>query len=140
MRGWIRFSIGFLLGLLLTGAGFFLAGIGHGTYAPLVCNTGLIGFFLPPLSLFIAPFQWGLYLVLIPALPSSRWRTFWIVAVILIHLLPGIWLATDDPAFARAMKSHQTELLIYVGLLAVPLAVLVFLGLKGTETRLRNDD
>src|SRR5258706_4965813 len=130
MSGWTRFAIGFFRGVLLTGGGFFLAGAGHGTYAPLICNTGLIGFVFLPLSLFAAPPLWGLYLVLIPALTSSRWRTFWIVIVIITHLGTGVWVANDDPAFARVMSSHQTELLIYLITLLATLAVLVFLGLR----------
>lgn len=134
MSSWIRFSIGFFLGFLLTGIGFALGGVGHGTYAPLICSTGPVGFLFPPFSLFAAPFLWGLYLVLIPALEYSRWRTVWIAVVIAGHLMPGVWLATNDPAFARAMNQHQPELLIYGVILLVTFAVLGFLGLRGTNT------
>ena len=139
MNGWIRFSIGFFLGLLLIGAGFVLAGVGHGTYAPLVCNTGLVGFVFLPFSLFVAPFQWGFYLAFIPSLSSSRWRTVCIVIVILTHLIPGVWLAMTDPAFSRAMNSDQMELLIYAAILLTTLAVLVVFGMRGTATTTSND-
>lgn len=135
MTAVVRFFIGFLLGLLLTGAGFSLAGIGHGTYAPLVCNAGVLGFIFLPFTLFIAQFQWGLYLVLIPAVSSSKWRTFWIVVVIIVHLVPGAWLAAQDPAFARAMNQNQPELLIYTALLLLTLSTLVAIGLRGKPSR-----
>lgn len=127
--------MGFVLGLFLAGAGFMLAGIGHGTYAPMVCSAGVLAFIFLPLSIFLPPFQWGLYLVLIPAIESSRWRTVWVVVVILGHLIPGIWLASGDPAFARAMNQNQAALLIYVGLLMLTLTVLVVMGLRGRPSR-----
>lgn len=139
MNGWARFLIGFVLGLLLTGAGFVLAGVGHGTYAPLICNTGLVGFVFLPFSLFAAPFQWGFYLAFIPFLSSSRWRTVCIVVVILTDLIPGLWLAMTDTAFSRAMNSDQTELLIYGTILLTTLVVLVLHGIRGTATTTSND-
>ncbi len=135
MTAIVRFFIGFLLGVLLTGAGFVLARIGHGTYAPMVCNTGPLGFIFPPFALFAAPFQWGLYLVLIPAVTSSKWRTFWIVVVIIGHLVPGAWLAAQDPAFARAMNRDQVDLLVYALLLALTLSTLVIMGLRGIASK-----
>jgi hypothetical protein len=131
----VRFLIGFLLGLFLTGTGFSLAGIGHGTYAPMICNVGVLGLIFLPLILFLAPFQWGLYFVLIPAITSSRWRTLCIVAVIITHLVPGYWVAATDPAFARAMNQDLSALLVYSVSLLVTLATFVFIGLRGTNRR-----
>ena len=129
----LRFVIGFLLGLILTGIGLVLSRIGHGTYAPMICNVGVLGFIFLPFILFLAPFQWGLYLLLIPEVTSSKWRTFWVVAVILFHLVPGWWMASTDPAFARAMNQDTGSLLLYSVLLLVTVAVFVFVGLRGTN-------
>ena len=131
----VRFLIGFLLGLILTVTGFGLAGIGHGTYAPMICNVGVLGLLFLPLILFLAPFQWGLYFLLIPAITSSRWRTFCIVAVIITHLVPGFWVASTDPAFARAMNQDVSALVVYSVSLLVTLATFAFTGLRGTAHR-----
>ncbi len=135
MSGKGRFFIGFVLGLFLMGSGFLLAGIGHGTYAPLICNAGVLGFMFPPFTLFLPPFQWGLYLALIPGIDSSRWRTFWVAIVIVAHLVPGVWVATEDEAFARAMNQDSVTLFIYSALLVITLAVLAFMGVQGTRSQ-----
>ena len=135
MPGSVRFFIGFLLGILLTGVGFALAGIGHGTYAALVCSAGILGFIFLPFSLFLAPFEWGLYLLLIPTISSPRWRLFCVAAVIASHLVPGLWLATTDAAFARAMNQDAVTLLVYTVLLLLTLTVLTLVGLRGARSQ-----
>jgi hypothetical protein len=55
---------GFVLGLVLSGLSVVLAGIGHGTYAPMLANLSVF-LFIPvvgiPLAVFGVPFLWAFY-------------------------------------------------------------------------------
>ncbi len=97
----MRFFIGLLLGIILTAQALAFAGVGHGSYAPLIWVASIIGF-VPVVGLFAGPFLWALYFLVIPSLGSSRSKTLVLSLILSIHLIPGFWIASQDPALARA--------------------------------------
>jgi hypothetical protein len=112
----IRAAIGFALGLMLGALAFQLSGAGHGTYAPMVANVSILAF-IPVLGILIAvfgaPLLWSFYFVLIPRIGSQARRLVALSLVTVLHLIPGLWLAFKDPAFARALQSHAGIVLAY---------------------------
>src|SRR6266568_3927293 len=105
----LRFFIGLLLGVILTVQALGFAGVGHGSYAPLICVASIIGF-VPILGLVAGPFLWALYFLIIPNLDTSRSKTILLCLILLLHLLPGFWIASQDPALSRA---NQSSVLIF---------------------------
>ena len=97
----MRLFIGLLLGIILTAQALAFAGVGHGSYAPLIWVASIIGF-VPVVGLFAGPFLWALYFLVIPGLGSSRSKTLVLSLILSIHLIPGFWIASQDPALARA--------------------------------------
>ena len=101
----IRATIGFLFGLALGAIAFLLAGIGHGTYVPMIASVSVLAF-IPVLgvliALFGAPFLWAAYFILIPAILSRVKRTVALALVAIFHLIPPLWFAFKDSAFDRA--------------------------------------
>ena len=97
----MRLFIGLLLGIILTAQALAFAGVGHGSYAPLIWVASIIGF-VPVVGLFAGPFLWALYFLGIPSLGSSRSKTLVLSLILSIHLIPGFWIASQDPALARA--------------------------------------
>jgi len=103
----LRFFIGLLLGIILTGQAVMFAGVGHGSYAPLVCVASVIAL-VPILALPAGPLLWALYFLVIPNLGSGRSKTFVLSLILFLHLAPGFWLASEDPALARANLNSLT--------------------------------
>jgi hypothetical protein len=99
-----RFFVGLCFGIILAFESVVLTGAGHGTYAPLVFTSSLLAF-VPVLGLFTGPPLWAIYFVLIPNLDEIKTRLIVLSTVMLAHLIPGFWLAAEDPAFARADKT-----------------------------------
>ena len=97
----MRLFIGLLLGIILTAQALAFAGVGHGSYAPLIWVASIIGF-VPVVGLFAGPFLWALYFLVIPGLGSSRSKTLVLSLILSIHLIPGFWIASQEPALARA--------------------------------------
>ncbi len=105
MSAKIRFVLGFLIGLILTACAFLLAGAGHGTYAPLVAAASFLAF-VPILGIFGTPFLWAIYYAVIPAIDSRLRRVFVLAFIVLLHLVPAVSLAFEDPAFNRQLEQH----------------------------------
>jgi hypothetical protein len=116
-----RFFLGLLFGVVVTGEAIFLAGVGHGTYAPLALATS-ITFLVPILSLVAGPLLWALYFFLIPKMHGGK-ITLALLTVLLFHLIPGLWLAFEDPAFADA---DSGGLLIFCASFLAAIAFLLY--------------
>lgn len=133
MQTHIRASVGFLLGLGLALIGFLLAGIGHGTYAPMIANVSVL-IFIPVIGVFIAvfgpPFLWAFYFFWIPSIVSRARRSVALASVALLHLIPALWFAFGDSAFKRALQ-HEERILLAHGLaLTFAIAYLAFVSAK----------
>src|SRR5207244_13266242 len=100
----VRFFIGLLLGIILTGQALMFAGVGHGSYAPLIFVASIPGL-IPLLGLFAGPLLWALYFLIVPNLDTSRSKVVAISLISLLHLLPGLWIASQDPALSRSSLS-----------------------------------
>ena len=96
-----RFFLGLLFGTVLTAEAFAFAGAGHGSYAPLffVASVAALS---PLLAIVAGPLLWAIYFLFIPNLETARKQTVTLLAVSLLHVIPGSWLAFEDPAFARS--------------------------------------
>lgn len=123
-----RVTVGFLFGCVLSALALFLTGAGHGTYAPLALNSS-VRMFLPGigvvLALGAAPLLWGAYYGLIPAIHQLKIRVVVTLAVCLIHIVPGAWLAWTDPAFHGAFQLMRLYLLAYLFIAAITVIGLV---------------
>ena len=122
----MRFFIGLLLGIILTAQALVFAGVGHGSYAPLICVVSIVGF-IPVLGLFAGPLLWALYFLIIPNLDTSRSKTILICLILLFHLLPGFWIASQDPALARASLLSLT---IFGLLFLATVGLLLFFSIR----------
>jgi hypothetical protein len=118
-----RFLLGLGWGVVLTVEAFALAGVGHGTYGPLVVTASVAGP-IPVLGLTAGPLIWGFYFVLIPNLERSWSQMAALSFVFVAHVGAGIWLAYEDPAFARA---DSTLLLVFGITLLATIGCLLFL-------------
>lgn len=105
----LRFFIGLFLGVVLSIQALGFAGVGHGTYAPLVF-TASVAAIIPVLGLFAGPLLWAFYFLRIPNLQRSWSQIAAFSLVLLAHFGPGFWLAYEDPAFARA---DSAQLLVF---------------------------
>ena len=99
-----RFFLGLLLGTVLTAQAVAFAGVGHGSYAPLIFVASVTAL-LPILAIVGGPLLWAIYFLVIPNLETARKQTVALLAVSLLHVIPGSWLALEDPAFARSDSS-----------------------------------
>jgi hypothetical protein len=124
VSGKLRFLLGFSLGLILLVTAFPPMAIGHGTYASLVFSASLLGL-SPVIGFFAPPFLWGAYFVAIRLIESSRIRTLMISLIVILHLAPGAWIASKDPAFARAMNQDYGWLANFFGSLMITIAEFV---------------
>ncbi|HMH45909.1 MAG TPA: hypothetical protein VK557_20645 [Pyrinomonadaceae bacterium] len=95
-----RFWLGFFFGVVLTVEGIALAGVGHGSYAPLAFASTVFAFF-PPAALVAGSLLWALYFLVVPSLDRAWQRITAVLLVIGIHATPSFWVALEDPAFAR---------------------------------------
>src|SRR5260370_39469098 len=95
-RKMLRFFVGLLLGVVLTIQALGFAGVGHGTYAPLVF-TASVAALIPILGLFAGPLLWAFYFLLIPNLERSWSQTVGWFLVLLAHFVPDFWVAYDAP-------------------------------------------
>ena len=134
MKTPFRAAVGFLLGLILGALAFLLSGIGHGTYAPMVANVSVLAF-IPFLGVVVAffgvPFLWSFYFILIPRIGSQPRRLVALGLVSVLHLVPGLWLAFEDPKFARALQYDSGILLAYgVALVLTMLCLALFSSMQ----------
>jgi len=128
----LRFFIGLLFGVVLTLEGLGFAGVGHGTYAPLVFAASVAAL-LPILGLFAGPLLWALYFLLIPDLDRLRNRAIALLLVLLIHVFPFLWVAHGDPAFARA---DSADLLIFAISVLLTIGSLLFFCIRRSAARI----
>lgn len=126
----MRLVVGILLGITLTLEALFLAGAGHGTYAPWIFAASLAAL-VPILNLFAAVVLWGLYFLLIPNLERVPSKLGALLIVAIAHLLPGCLLAYEDPAFARA---SLVTLSVFFATLLGAFILLVAFSLKQKES------
>ena len=135
----LRFALGFSLGLIMSVCALFLSGAGHGTYAPMIANVSLLAL-IPGFGFLLAivgtPFLWAIYLVVIPEMDSSPARILACALVALLHVVAGIWLASEDSAFTRALESHLSLVLAHsLSLLAAIVCLVVFISLEGRKAK-----
>ena len=136
----VRFAFGFGLGLIMSVCALSLSGAGHGTYAPMIANVSLLAL-IPGLGFLLAivgtPFLWAIYFVLIPEMESLRGKILVLALVVLLHVVPAIWLASEDSALTRALESHLSLVLAHgLSLLAAIVCLAVFISL---ESRIRKE-
>ena len=118
-----RSLLGLFLGIMLTIESAFVAGVGHGSYAPLAF-TASIAAFIPFVALAVGPMLWLLYFSAIPKLKG--WKTSaTIFFVLVIHILPGLYFAHDDPAI---VEMNVGILLLFGASFLTTLALLAFLS------------
>jgi hypothetical protein len=108
--------------VILTVEALAIGGVGHGTYAPLVF-TASVAVLVPLLGLFAGPLLWAFYFLLIPNLQRSWIQVLVLTVVALAHFGPGLWVAFDDPAFARA---DPPQLLVFGVTVLVTIGALLF--------------
>ena len=118
----VRFFVGLFLGVVLTGEALGFAGVGHGTYAPLVFAASLAAL-IPLLGLFAGPLLWAFYFLVIPNLLGSWSQIAALLLVMLAHFGPSLWVAYEDPAFTRA---DSAQLLIFGITVLVTIGALLF--------------
>jgi hypothetical protein len=125
----LRFIIGIVFGVVLTGEALFLSGAGHGTYAPWVFAASLIAL-MPLLAFPAGPLLWGGYFLTIPNLERVKTKAIALLFVVLAHFLPGCWLASEDPGFTR---SSPLALLVFFVTLLGAIGLLFFFTLSRTS-------
>jgi hypothetical protein len=111
-----------LFGVILTVEALAFAGVGHGTYAPLVF-TASVTVLVPLLGLFAGPLLWAFYFLVIPNLQRSWSQAVAWSVVLLAHFVPGLWVAFEDPAFSRA---DPPQLLVFGVTVLVTIGALLF--------------
>ena len=101
-----RMIVGVLMGIALSVLAVFLAGAGHGPYAPMAFNASAL-LFIPGVGIivavFAAPFIWSTYYALIPKIRNRNVRGATSALLCLLHTVPAAWLAASDPAFRDAL-------------------------------------
>ena len=132
----IRFFLGLLFGVILTICSFSFIGVGHGTYVPMVFTASLIALItefgaIP--AIVLGPFLWALYFLLIPRIQTKWVRIASAFMVLSVHLLSGIWLAIEDPAFWRTLSEQLPELLVFGFLFATAITFLLYLAVRGSK-------
>ena len=139
MRSTFRIGIGFALGCILSIFAFALAGVGHGTYTPLVANAPML-IFIPEVGILAAffgtPLLWAAYFLCIPRIKSGIARLVAVVLIALVHLGAGAWMAAQDSYLLRTFKGEAWPMIFYFGFLIVVvilLGVLAGLGTKGVR-------
>jgi heme/copper-type cytochrome/quinol oxidase subunit 4 len=126
----LRFAFGFVLGLILSACALFLTGAGHGTYAPIIANASFLAL-IPGLGILLAlagtPFLWAIYFLVIPEIDSRPGRVIALVLISLLHVVPGVWLASEDHAFTRALESHPMWVIAHgLALVAAIISLTIF--------------
>ena len=130
-----RFFLGLLVGVVLTVFSLGFAGVGHGTYAPMMFTAAplsvllVFGNLIPVIVL--APFLWALYFLRIPRI-QRKWLRITSASVIsTIHIIAGGWLAIDDSAFRRGLGENLAGVLLFVLLAAISIGLLFLFAVRG---------
>jgi hypothetical protein len=126
-----RLVLGLAYGAVLSTLALFLAGVGHGTYAPTIASSSFL-LFVPQAGFFLAligaPILWASYFRGIAGIESSTLRHRLVVGIILLHLAPGVWSALDDPAFTRALHHDTLIILLYLLTFAAAIISLMYVS------------
>lgn len=134
----LRFFIGLGFGVALTICSFGFMGVGHGTYVPMVFTASLIAlitkFGAIPIIV-LGSFLWALYFLLIPRIRTRRGRIASALLVLSVHVVSGISLAIEDPAFRRILSQQLPELLAFGVLLALAMTFLLYFAVRGRVAR-----
>jgi hypothetical protein len=130
----IRFLIGLCFGVILTVSSAGFVGVGHGTYVPMVFTGSLIALFtafgvIPVMAL--VPLLWALYFLLIPRFQTRRARIVSAAIVLLVHIVSGVSLAIEDPAFWRVLNKQLSQFLAFGFILALAMALLIYFAARG---------
>jgi hypothetical protein len=124
-----RSLLGVFLGIMLTIESAFVAGVGHGSYAPLAF-TASIAAFIPFVALAVGPILWLLYFLVIPKLQGWK-TTAAICSVLVIHMLPGLYFAHDDPAI---VEMNVGTLLLFGASFLTTLLLLLFFSSRRKQS------
>ena len=131
----IRFFVGLGLGVVLTVFSLGFAGVGHGTYAPMMFTAGplsvllIFGNLIPIIVL--APFLWALYFLRMPRI-RRKWGRITSASIISsIHVIAGVWLAREDYAFTRALSENLVGVLLFALLAAIAIGLLFLFAVRG---------
>ena len=132
----IRLFLGLLFGVILTICSFGFMGVGHGTYVPMVFTSSLIALItqfgaIP--AIVLSPFLWALYFLFIPRFQTKWLRMASVFMVLSVHVLSGMWLAIEDPAFWRTLSDQLSELLVFGLLFATAITFLLYLAVRGSK-------
>src|SRR5260370_21661942 len=132
----LRFFLGLFFGVVLTVYSFALVGVGHGTFVPMVFTASLIALItnwgvIP--ALLLAPLLWALYFLLIPRIQKKSLRIATTLVVLSSHVLSGIWLGSEDPAFTRALSQERGGLLVFELLLVMTVTCLFYFVVRGVK-------
>lgn len=140
-----RFISGFLLGCVLFGWSFILAGAGHGSNVPLASatpllflvldlfnNTGLWGL----LTLLAGTgLNWAIYFGVLPARNSFVIRMLLFLLVALLHLGIALWKLTEDFLLRESFERFPKLTGGYFVLLEITLLLLGALTWVGPKRR-----
>lgn len=130
----VRLFLGLGCGVMLTVCSVGFAGVGHGTYAPLILTTSLIGLltvFGAATMLVCGPILWAVYFLLIPKLEKKRTRLATALLVLAFHVISGTWLAVEDPAFWKVLAQQSLQLIFFGLFFALSSFLLLYLAARG---------
>jgi len=129
----LRFFIGLAFGVILTISAFGAGGVGHGTYAPLIFTDPFV-ILLPDSVAIVAvlagPLLWAAYFQFIPKIKRGSARLITLAALLVTHLLAGIFVAVNDPAFARALGQERRGLIGFAIIVVLAMSTLLVFSLR----------
>lgn len=136
MRPSFRIGVGFVLGCILSMFAFAHAGVGHGSYTPLVANAPML-VLIPEIGILVAffgtPFLWAAYFLWIPEIRSGTGRSVAVVLAALAHVGTGAWMASRDSYLQRTFGDEPWSTVLYFALLIAGVVMLGVLALRGTK-------
>ena len=132
-----RLFIGVGFGVVLTILALGFAGVGHGSYVPMIFLNPLLllPLPLPAFSILIGSILWGAYFMLIPRISTMRIRIVTIFIVYCVHLGSGIWAMTQDSAFRQSASENSIALGAFAVLLLVMMGALLYLSIHADTVR-----
>jgi len=128
----MRFILGFVIGLVLAVASLFMAGAGHGSYAPFIFSSGLLALLMLLDGFWVAligtPLLWSAYFLFIPNINSRNGRIAIATVVVLLHSLVGIWSIGSRELLERDFQRQGTGLISFFVLFAISSALLILIS------------
>jgi len=132
----LRFFVGLCFGVMLTICSLGFVGVGHGTYVPMVFTGALLALapdFGPVPVIVLVPFLWAFYFQFIPKIHSRRARITSVAMLVSVHILSGVLLGFEDPAFLRILNERLPQLLAFGLFLVAAKAFLLYFAVRGTK-------